>query len=103
MAPSTHALVPATLDAAVPLFPGIPGGVELLLVFLLLFVIAVGLAIGLGIWVYRDAAGRGNDAAGLWGALVAIAFLAGLLPGVAALGAYLVVRESGSPTRQGSL
>jgi ABC-type Na+ efflux pump permease subunit len=98
MVPSTHAPA-ATLDAAVPLFPGIPGGAELLLVFLLLTLLFVGLGIGLGIWVYRDAAGRRNDAAGLWGALVAIAFLAGLFPGVAALGAYLVLRGSGSPSR----
>jgi hypothetical protein len=46
-----------------------------------------------GYRVYRDGRSRGDDAAGPWGALVAVAVLAGLLPGVVALGAYLLLRD----------
>jgi hypothetical protein len=80
----------------IPLFPGLPGGPELLILFLifgLFALVGLGIAIGLGYWVYKDASGRNDDSAGLWGALVAIGFLAGFLPGVVALGAYLYTRD----------
>jgi hypothetical protein len=80
----------------IPLFPGLPGGPELLIIFLifgLFTLVGIGLAIGLGYWVYKDATGRGDDSAGLWGAVVAIGFLVGVLPGVVAIAAYLVTRD----------
>jgi hypothetical protein len=80
----------------IPLFPGIPGGPELVIVFLIFgffALIGIGIGLGLGYWVYKDATGRGNDQAGLWGAVVAVSFLAGLLPGVLVLAAYLVTQR----------
>jgi hypothetical protein len=83
----------ASTPAVVPLFSGLPGGPELLIILLLFVLIGLGLAIGLGVWVYRDASRRGDDSAALWGAFVAVAFLAGLIPGVVAVGAYLLTRD----------
>jgi hypothetical protein len=87
-------MVPALASTAVPLFPGIPGGPELLVIFLLLFfLVPLGLAIGLGYWVYRDATRRGDDSAALWAVLVAVGCLVGILPGLVVAGAYLLTRE----------
>jgi hypothetical protein len=80
----------------VPLFPGIPGGPELVILFLIFgFFALVGILIGVGLgyWVYKDAQGRNHESPGLWGAMVAVAFLAGLLPGVVALGVYLYTQR----------
>lgn len=65
----------------------------------LLFVAVVGLllALGIGYWVYRDASRSGKSNAGLWAAVVGVAFLVALLPGLIAFGAYWFLgRSSGS-------
>jgi len=69
----------------------IPGAVELV-VLLVVFVLGL-VALGAAYLVYSDAKGRGNDSAGLWAVLTTIGFFVGLIPGVAVVVIYLLVRE----------
>ncbi|MFC7136546.1 hypothetical protein [Halobaculum litoreum] len=74
---------------ALPLFAGLPGGVELLIVFFIfLLVFGLLIPIGMAYWVYRDATARGNDDATLW-ALATV--LAGLFVSVFGAGAVLLL------------
>ena len=60
-----------------PLLPlQIPGGPELLIIFLILFIV-FGL---IGRWVYRDAKSRGGDWAWQLGVGIPLLFSAGLVP-----------------------
>ncbi|WP_049985340.1 hypothetical protein [Halobellus rufus] len=72
----------------VPLPLQVPGGPELLILFLVLLVV-FGLV---GRWVYRDAKSRGSDWAWQWGVGVALLFLAGLVPGLLGILIYVTVR-----------
>jgi len=70
-----------------PLFGGVPGGVELLIVFLvLLLIFSLLLPVGMAYWVYQDAEGRRGTDETLW-ALATV--LAGLF--VSVFGAVAVV------------
>ena len=66
----------------------VPGGPELIIIFLVLF-IAFGL---IGRWVYRDARSRGSDWAWRWGVGIALLFLMGLVPGLFGILVYVVTR-----------
>jgi uncharacterized membrane protein len=81
-----------------PLFGPLPGGPELLIVFVLLTL----LVIVPGVWVYRDATRRGVPYAPAWALGVVALFFAGFVPGLLALAAYFFVREKmASDTRVG--
>lgn len=71
-----------------PLQFGIPGGPELLIIFLIFFVV-FGLV---GRWVYNDAKSCGSEWAWQWGVGIAFLFLAGLVPGLLGIIIYLLVR-----------
>ena len=81
-----------SLPPIVPLFPGVPGGAELLIIFLV-WLIGIAIAIGAAYWVYRDATRRGRDSAGIWAAVTAIGFFVGFIPGLVVLFVYLITRE----------
>lgn len=68
-----------------PLFGGVPGGPELLIILLLLVV-----PVGIGIYVYRDAIAHGESEsiAALWALAVAFGTMLYVIPGVIALAAY---------------
>jgi hypothetical protein len=67
--------------------PGLPGGVEILVLFLSWIIIA-GFA---GRWVYRDAKRRGSNWAWQWGVGIAVLLVAGGA-GILALIIYVVIR-----------
>lgn len=80
-----------------PLFGGIPGGPELLIIFVILLILSVLIPVGMAFWVYQDAQSRNNDDATLW-ALGTV--LAGLFGSVFAAGGvlllYLLVGREGA-------
>ncbi|UIP00938.1 hypothetical protein Hbl1158_06155 [Halobaculum sp. CBA1158] len=72
-----------------PLFAGLPGGVELLIVFFILLVIfSLLLPVGMAYWVYQDARGRPDTDETLW-ALATV--LAGLFVSVFGAGAVVLL------------
>ena len=74
----------------------LPGGPELLIVFvvgLILFVLSVAVAGGAAYWVYTDAQRRGRDDATLWAVGTLLGFLVAGVGGIAVLVVYLLVRE----------
>ncbi|WP_224335719.1 hypothetical protein [Haloprofundus halobius] len=79
-----------------PLFGALPGGPELMIIFLILV-----LPIGAGLFVYYDAKNHGMAYAPAWALGVTALFFAGFLPGIPAFLAYIYVREKqarhGSP------
>ena len=80
----------------VPFQLGVPGGPELLIIFvigLFLFVLSVAVAGGAAYWVYTDANRRDRDDATLWALGTLLGFLVGGIGGVAVLIVYLLVRE----------
>lgn len=80
----------------VPLQMGVPGGPELLVVFLIgliLLIVSVVVAAGTAYWVYRDATRRGRDDATLWAIGTLLGFLVAGVGGVAVLVVYLLVRK----------
>jgi uncharacterized BrkB/YihY/UPF0761 family membrane protein len=79
-----------------PLQFGLPGGPELLIVFLvglILFVLSVVVAAGCAYWVYTDAQKRGRDDATLWAVGTLLGFLVAGVGGIAVLVVYLLVRR----------
>jgi hypothetical protein len=79
-----------------PLQFGLPGGPELLIVFLVglvLFVVSVVAAAGASYWVYTDATERGRDDAALWAVGTLLGFLVAGVGGIAVLVVYLLVRR----------
>ncbi|ESS06560.1 MAG: hypothetical protein A07HB70_01281 [uncultured archaeon A07HB70] len=82
----------------------LPGGVELLIVFLIglfFLVVSVVVSAGAAYWVYRDATRRGRDDATLWAVATLGGFLVAGVGGIAVLVVYLLVREDG-PGRHGA-
>lgn len=80
----------------VPLQLGLPGGPELLIVFvigLFLFVLSIAVAGGAAYWVYNDAQKRGRDDATLWALGTLLGFLVAGVGGIAVLVVYFLVRE----------
>ncbi|WP_224268925.1 hypothetical protein [Haloprofundus salinisoli] len=75
----------------ITLFGALPGGPELLLIFLLLVLIPLGV----GGFVYSDAKRHGLDYAPAWALGVVALFFAGFFPGLLALAVYFYVREKG--------
>ncbi|QLG63288.1 hypothetical protein [Halorarum salinum] len=76
----------------VPLFGAIPGGAELLIVFLLFGVLGLLVPVGLAYWVYQDATARGNDDATLWALGTVLAGLFVFVVGALAVaGLYVLV------------
>jgi hypothetical protein len=76
----------------VPLFPGIPGGPELIVLFLLLFVLVI--PFGFAFWVANDVGKRGSVHRFAWGAMAFVTALFGNLPGLVVFFVfYLVVRD----------
>lgn len=71
-----------------PLFGGMPGGPELIVIFLLFLILSLLIPVGLAYWVYRDAQSRNDDDATLW-ALATV--LAGLFVSVFGAGAVLLL------------
>lgn len=75
----------------VPLFGAIPGGPELLIVFMF-GVLGLLVPVGLAYWVYQDATARGNDDATLWALGTVLAGLFVFLVGALAVaGLYVLV------------
>lgn len=72
----------------VPLFGAIPGGPELLIIFLLFL-----LPTGIGLWVAYDAKNHHMKYPPVWGLGVAVGFWMYLLPGIAAFLIYIYYRE----------
>ncbi|MDL5362883.1 hypothetical protein [Halalkalicoccus sp. NIPERK01] len=72
----------------VPLFGPVPGGIELTILLLILLIL-FGVV---GRWVYRDARSRGNEWAWQLAVLIAGAFFLGVVPGLLALGVYVLAR-----------
>lgn len=72
-----------------PLFPGIPGATELIIVFVLIYIPILFL---IGRWVYRDAKARNSNWAWQWAIGIVVLFLAGLIPGLLGIIIYLLVR-----------
>jgi hypothetical protein len=79
----------------IPLFPGLPGGAELLTFFVLIIIPILFL---IGRWVYHDATARGSEWAWQWGVGIAILFLFGLIPGLLGLIIYLLLRGEQAQT-----
>lgn len=73
----------------VPLQFGVPGGPELIIIFLFLLVIPFVMAY----WVYNDAEARGNDNAALWAVAVGGLTFLTLFGGLLALAVYIWQRE----------
>lgn len=73
----------------IPLFGPVPGGPELLIIFLVLLLFLILPAV----WVYRDASRRGVPYAPAWALGVAALFMAGFVPGLLALAVYFYMRE----------
>ncbi|WP_435144485.1 PLDc N-terminal domain-containing protein [Halobaculum sp. P14] len=76
---------------ALPLFGGIPGGPELIIIFLLFGILGVLIPVGAAYWVYQDAQARGNDDATLWAIVTLAGGLFAWLVGVAAAIALYVL------------
>jgi hypothetical protein len=76
----------------VPLFGSIPGGPELLIIFLVFLLVPV-LGAAVGFWIYRDAKGRAVPYAPAWAVGTVALFFAGFIPGLLALAVYLYMRE----------
>ena len=75
----------------------LPGGPELLIVFLIgliLFVVSLVVAGGAAYWVYTDAQKRGRDDATLWAVGTLLGFLVAGVGGIAVLVVYLLVRKN---------
>lgn len=72
-----------------PLFPGIPGAMEMIVMFVFVIVPILFLV---GRWVYRDAKARNSDWAWQWAVGIVVLFLAGLVPGLLGIIIYLLVR-----------
>ncbi|EJN59823.1 hypothetical protein [Halogranum rubrum] len=70
---------------------GVPGGIELILLPVLLLVPLI-----VAYWVYRDATRYGISYAPAWALATFALLLAGVVPGLLTLVAYLVVREKRS-------
>lgn len=68
-----------------PMFGGLPGGPELLVLLLVLVI-----PFGVGIYVYRDAIthGESESIAALWALAVGIGLVVYVVPGIVALAAY---------------
>ena len=60
-------------------------------------VIATILASAFAVWIYRDATARGSAYPREWAVGLVVLFLAGVLPGLVGLGAYLWVRGERRP------
>ncbi|SEO88349.1 hypothetical protein SAMN04487948_106161 [Halogranum amylolyticum] len=76
----------------IPLFGPLPGGPELLVIFLLFLLVPV-FGLGLGFWVYRDAKRRAVPYAPAWALGIVALFFAGFVPGLLALAVYFYMRE----------
>ena len=77
-----------------PLQFGVPGGPELLIMFLLIgLVIGLLIPLALGYFVYNDATNRGNDNAALWAVVVAGLTAVTFFGGLAALAVYIWQRD----------
>lgn len=74
----------------VPLFGAIPGGPELLVIFLLFGVFGLLVPIGVAYLVYNDATARGTDNATIWAIATVLAGLFVWLVGAPAV-AFLYV------------
>lgn len=59
--------------------------------YILIFITVV-VVLYIARWVYRDATARGSDWAWQWAFVTAIAFLAGLVPGVVVFAIYYYLR-----------
>lgn len=82
-----------------PLQFGVPGGMELAVIFLLVFVLAIPIAVGY--WVSQDAKKRGSGHHVVWGAMTFLSGLAYLVPMVVFLVFYLIVRDDiGTPSTE---
>lgn len=79
----------------IPLFPGIPGAMELIVFFVFVYIPILFLV---GRWVYRDAKARNSNWAWQWAVGIVVLF-AGLIPGLLGIIIYLLVRGD---TVQGS-
>lgn len=80
----------------VPLFGPMPGGLEMLIMFLVFLLIPLGVAY----WIYKDASRHGVPYAPAWALGVAALFFAGFVPGLLAAAAYFYVREKREATPQ---
>ena len=77
-----------------PLQFGVPGGPELLIMYLLIgLVIGLLIPLALGYFVYNDATNRGNDNAALWAVVVAGLTAVTFFGGLAALAVYIWQRD----------
>jgi hypothetical protein len=59
----------------VPLFGALPGGPELLVIFLMFGVFGLLIPVGVAYWVYQDATARANENATLWAIATVLAGL----------------------------
>lgn len=75
----------------VPLFGAIPGGPELLIIFLLFGVFGLLIPVGVAYWVYQDATARANDNATVWAIATVIAGLFAWIVGAPAVAALYVL------------
>lgn len=73
----------------IPLQFGVPGGPELLIIFLIAIIIPFALAY----YVYTDAKDRGNDDAALWAVVVGVATALTFVGGLVALVVYVWQRD----------
>ena len=77
-----------------PLQFGVPGGPELLIMFLLIgLVIGLLIPLALGYFVYNDATNRGGDNAALWAVVVAGLTAVTFFGGLVALAIYFWQRD----------
>ena len=80
-----------------PLQFGVPGGMELAVIFLLVFLLAIPIAVGY--WVSQDAKKSGSDHHVAWGVMTLVSGLAYLVPMVVFVVFYLIVRgDVGEPS-----
>lgn len=71
---------------------GVPGGPELLIVFLI-FVLLILLPFALAYWTYKDASNRDDDNAALWAVAVGGLTVSTFFGGFVALAVYIWQRE----------
>jgi hypothetical protein len=74
-------------------FGGLPGGPELLVVFLLVGLLSLVLPFVMAYWVYNDAERRGDDDAALWAVAVGVLTITTFFGGFLALAVYIWQRE----------
>lgn len=76
------------VDNYLPLFGGVPQGIETGMALLVLLIVGL-----IGLWVYRDAKKRGSGWAWQWAIGVVILLLMGIVPGLIAVVIYVLLRD----------